>query len=167
MIQIVHRHVIQLFAFCPTVSVARMAQLFPAICHQKMCQWWSQSHLTMPSTTTTSNYTKKFSMESVKIQTVVTLRQHTLYRTNTPTIQLYKKLTAKVMRSQFIPLRKYIYIHFTFLYTLLLCVLDCSCGCVVWLSPFFFLSLCTRCHCMLPALWLADMLLLISRLVFI
>lgn len=47
-------------------------------------------------------------MENVKIQMVVTLEQPISYLINTQTIQLYKKLIAKVTKLQFIRLRKYL-----------------------------------------------------------
>lgn len=108
-IQIVHHHVTRRYACCPIASVLKMVQPFQATCRAKMSQWWSQSHSTMLSTTTTSTYTRKSSTENAKIQMAVTLKQHTSSRTSIQTIQPFKKLIVKVMKLQFTLFRKFFF----------------------------------------------------------
>lgn len=117
MIQTERHHVIQPFVCYRIVSVPKMAQQSPVIYHQRMCQWWLQSHSTMPSIITILNCTRKFSMENERIQTVVISKQHILYPISIPTIQLFRKLIARDMKSLYIQSRElkenfYIYCYF-------------------------------------------------------
>lgn len=107
MIQTAHHLAIQPFVFCPIVSAPKMAPPSPAISHRKMCHKWSQSHSTMPSTTTILNSTKKCSTGNVKIQMVVTSKPPSSSATSTPTIQLSRKHTEKDTKLPFTPSRKF------------------------------------------------------------
>ena len=71
-IQIVLHIAIPLFAFSLTASALKTEQQFLGIYQQRTFQWWSQSLLMMPSTTTTSICTRKCSTENARIQTDAT-----------------------------------------------------------------------------------------------
>lgn len=107
MTRTVHRPVTLPSVCCPTASARRTAPPSPVTCPTRTCPRWSLSPLMTPSTTTTSNSTKRCSTARGRTPTGVTSRLLSLWVINTPTTRPCKKFTGRDTRSRYILLREY------------------------------------------------------------
>lgn len=100
MILIGRRLAIQPCAFYPTASAPKTAPEYQTTCRPRKSLRWLPSPLTMPSTTTTSNCTRKYSMANAETPTGVTSKPLSSCRTSTPTTRRCRKPTGKDTKSQ-------------------------------------------------------------------